>query len=460
MAQSALQKIESQIVADYSGRTPASAELFARACAVLPGGVSGNLRYFKPHPVYMRTGAGATSEDIDGNSYLDCFLCNGPLLLGHRHPDIVAAMAEADSVGSLVLNPAQLVECAERFCAIIPCAGRVRFLNSGTEAVLTAVRYARAFTGKSRIVKFFGHYHGQDDQFLVGAGPTRQAFGQGVPETSYAQTLTVPCGDISALERTVGQGDDIAAIILDPAMHNGGLWGVSREFLQGVRDLTHRKSIVLIFDEVITGFRLAPGGAQQLHGVTPDLATFGKALGVGEKLAAVAGRADIMSVVDPAGGDPKRRAFQSGTGNDGTRALAAATAALKLYERNGATGAYGDLNQRGSDLANGLRTVFADAGIPCHVNQQASMLQLFLTSRKPDFVAFSSLDQRLLDLFYLALMARGVMLSLPTSNHVYLSFEHSEADVARILTASRDVLNDYDFTDAFFELADQEIANV
>lgn len=460
MASLALKQLEARIVADYRDRTPQSATLFSRAASVLPGGVSGNLRYFKPHPLYMRTGAGAMCEDVDDNAYVDCFLCNGPLLLGHRPPELAAALKAADEVGSLVLNPSTLVECAERLCAMIPCAERVRFLNSGTEAVLTAVRYARAYTGRSKIIKFFGHYHGQDDQFLVGSGPKRQAHGHGVPEAAYAHTLTVPFNDIEALERALGQGDEIAAVVLDPAMHTGGLWGTSRAYLQAVRDLTARNKVILIFDEVITGFRLSAGGAQVHYGVTPDLATFGKALGAGERLAAVAGRADIMSVVDPAGGDPARRAFQSGTGNDTTRGLAAATAALDAYKSHAATGGYERLNGSAAGLAKGLAASFAGAGIPCHVNQLASMLQLFLTSEKPGFIAYSALDQTVLDLYYLALLTRGVMLSLPTSNHVYLSFAHSDADFARILAASDDVLSSYPFADAFFEHTDQEIAHV
>lgn len=460
MSSSALKELEASVFADYLARTPGSAEMFRRAASVLPGGVSGNLRYFKPYPLYMRSGDGAVCEDVDGNRYIDCFLCNGPLLLGHRPPQLADAQVAADQVGSLVLNPAALVDCAERLCAMVPCAKRVRFLNSGTEAVLTAVRYARAFTGRSKIIKFLGHYHGQDDQFLVGAGPTRSAFGHGVPEAAFAHTLTVPFNDIAALERAIEEGSDIAAVLLDPAMHTGGLWGTSRAYLQAVRDLTQRKNIILIFDEVITGFRLSPGGAQVFHGVTPDLATFGKALGAGERLAAVAGRADIMSVVDPAVGNPARRAFQSGTGNDTTRGLAAAAAALDVYRQHGESGEYERLNVRAADLAAGLTASFAKAGIPCHVNQLASMLQLFLTSQKAGFVAYSTLDQTALDLFYLALLTRGVMLSLPTSNHVYLSFAHSDADFARILAVSDEVLAAYPFADAFFEITDQEIVHV
>jgi len=457
---SALQSLESAIHTAWRERTPQSAVWYERAQAALVGGVSGTVRFFPPYPAYFEGGRGAQVTDIDGHDYIDCFLCGACLLLGHRAPALMNAISEGAARGSLILNPRHSTETAEMLQALVPGAERVRFLNSGTEAVLTAVRYARAFTGRSKIIKFFGHYHGQDDQFLVGAGPTRRTHGHGVPEAAYAHTLTAPFNDIEALERIIGEGEDIAAVLLDPAMHTGGLWGTSRTYLQAVRDLTERKNIVLIFDEVITGFRLSPGGAQALHGVTPDLATFGKALGAGERLAAVAGRADIMSVVDPAGGDPGRRAFQSGTGNDTTRGLAAAAAALDVYRQNGEAGEYERLNAHGFNLAKGLTASFAKVGIPCHVNQLASMLQLFLTSQKPGFIAYSALDQTLLDLYYLALLTRGVMLSLPTSNHVYLSFAHTDADFAKVLAASDDVLSSYPFADAFFELTDQEIAHV
>jgi glutamate-1-semialdehyde 2,1-aminomutase len=449
MAMRAIDRLEARVFDAYRARTPKSEALFERAARTLPGGVSGNLRYFKPHPLYMRSAAGATMTDVDGAAYIDCFLCNGPMLLGHRHPDVIEAMARAEAMGSLVLNPAHLSECAEMLAALVPCAERVRFLNSGTEAVIAAVRYARAFTGRAKIIKFFGHYHGQDDQVLVGAGAERAPLGAGVSSAGYAHTLTLPFNDVEAVEAALKQERDVAAIILDPAMHSGGLWGASTSYLKALRALATQHGVVLIFDEVITGFRMAPGGAQQHHGVTPDLATFAKALGAGEKLAAVAGRADIMSVVDPVGGDPQRRAFQSGTGNDGTRALAAGAAAMTAYKTLGRDGGYDLLEQRTALLARELRHAFADAGMPCHINQIASMLQIFVTPAQARFETFAKLDQRLADLFFLALLTRGVMLTLPTSNHIYLSFEHTDAHVAEIAAAARDVLVAFDFADAY-----------
>jgi glutamate-1-semialdehyde 2,1-aminomutase len=446
---SAIDRLEARVFDAFRARTPKSAALFERAARTLPGGVSGNLRYFRPHPLYMQSALGATMTDVDGADYIDCFLCNGPMLLGHRHPDMLEAMARAEAMGSLVLNPVHLSECAEMVSALVPCAERVRFLNSGTEAVSAAVRYARAFTGRTKVIKFFGHYHGQDDQFLVGAGPERAPLGAGVPCARYEHTLTLPFDDIESVEAALEQEPDIAAIILDPAMHSGGLWGASTSYLSAIRALATHHGVVLIFDEVITGFRMAPGGAQQHHGVTPDLATFAKALGAGEKLAAVVGRADIMSVVDPVSGNPSRRAFQSGTGNDGTRALAAGVAAMTAYRSLGRDGQYEALAQRAALLARELTATFAEAGLPCQINQIASMLQIFLSAAPARFETFAKLDQRLVDLFFLALLTRGVMLTLPTSNHIYLSFAHTDTHVAEIAAAARDVLGAFDFADAY-----------
>lgn len=450
MSSAAFDRSASRIIQDYKSRTPKSAALHERAVNHLPGGVSGNLRYFAPHPLYMSGGDGCFTADVDQNRYIDCFLCNGPLLLGHKAEAVVRAIDAARSFGSLVLNPSLLVDCAERLCNLVPCAEKVRFLNSGTEAVMSAVRYSRGFNGRSRIIKFFGHYHGQDDQFLVGAGNGREPFGQGIPRDSYAHTLTLPFNDIAAVHAAIVDGD-VAAVILDPAMHAGGLWGTTKDYLYALRELTRRAGVVLIFDEVITGFRLAPGGAQEFYGVTPDLVTLGKALGAGERLAAVAGRGDILAGVDPTTADPSRRVFQSGTGNDTSTGLAAATAALDCYATFGANGEYARLAELGWALAGGLRDVFADADMPCHVNQLGSMLQLFLTTRAPDFVSYSKLDTRLVDLFFLALMTRDVILTLPTSNHIYLSFVHTQSEVDRILQAARDVIVEYGFAEAFAE---------
>lgn len=447
----AFDRLQQAVFADYRARTPGSRDWFERGRAVLPGGVSGNLRYFAPHPLYMATGSGCRTIDVDGNSYIDCFSCNGPLMLGHRPSAVVDAIERNRSAGPLLLNPTLLIECAELLSSIIPCAEQVRFLNSGTEAVLSAVRYARAFTGRDKIVKFFGHYHGQCDPFLIGLMPDASPFGAGVPASSQADILLLPFNDAHALEALLGQRDDIAAVLLDPAMHSGGLWGASREFLQAARRATTDHGVVLIFDEVITGFRLGLAGAQGHYGVTPDLATFAKALAAGEKLGAVAGRRDIMTVTDPLAAAGTPRAFQSGTGNDGTAALAAAIGAITEYRRLDGEGAYDWLDRASADAAAALCAAFAAHGMPLHINRMGSMMQLFLTDAPASFENYATVRTDLLEIFYLALINRGVMLSLPTSNHVYFSLAHGKADFADIAAAAADVLDAYPFAEAFQE---------
>lgn len=441
----ALERTRRAVLDAYAEKSAGSARLYARAAQSLAGGTTGNLRHFFPHPLYFAHGEGGAMVDVDGNRYVDCFLCNGPLLLGHRHPRIVSAIRESEHIGSLVVNPPLAVDVAEKLRQVVPCAEKVRFLNSGTEAVLTAVRLARAFTGRSSIVKFLGHYHGQDDQFLVGLDSQGTSFGAGIPETAHRETLLVKYDDASSLLEALNHDREVAAIILDPAMHSGGLWGSRPEYLRALRALTRERDILLIFDEVITGFRLAPGGAQAFHGVTPDLATFGKALAAGEKLAAVAGRADVLAGLDAERAPGVAAVFQSGTGNDGTAALAAANAAIATYSELDAQGGYRKLAALSASLASGIREAFAARGLPCHVNQLGPMLQLFLSDAKPDFATFSKLDPAPLALFYLALINEGVLLSLPTSNHVYLSFAHTRADVDFILEKVATVLDTHDF---------------
>lgn len=448
----AIDNLRQQVFTDYSRKTPGSLALFERAKKVLPGGASGNLRYFAPYPLYMESGQGCLTRDVDGHDYIDCFSCNGPLLLGHRHPAVTAGENELAKVGSMVVNPEILVECAELVQQTIPCAEQVRFLNSGTEAVMTAVRFARAYAGKDKIVKFYGHYHGQDDQFLLGVAPSRETFGGGIPEASIENTLTLPFNDIAAFESLIAGRDDIAAVILDPAMHAGGLWSATKEFLQALRTITSEKKVVLIFDEVITGFRMGLGGAQAYHGITPDLATFGKALSAGEKLGAVVGSAKVMAVTDPLAPDETPAVFQSGTGNDGTMALAAAVGAIREYRALEEAGEYQKLWSRVEKLEGQLLSIFEAHGINIHINRLASMMQLFTTTADPSFENYIALNNDLLDIFYLALINEGVMLSLPTSNHIYFSFAHDQTAFDEIARATKTVLGKYPFSEAYLEL--------
>jgi glutamate-1-semialdehyde 2,1-aminomutase len=417
-----------KILGDYRQRTPRSRELYKRARSSLAGGVSGNLRYFSPYPLYMSAASGSRTTDVDGNEYIDCFGANGPMLLGHNHPLLVEAIHNVKELGALPLNPEVMVECAELVQNVVPCAELVRFLNTGTEAVMTAVRIARAFTGKSKLVKFHGHYHGQDDQFLVGIDASDALFSDGVAPSATAGIHLCSYLDLGHLETLFAQDSDIAAVILDPAMHAGGLWGSDKEKLISLRELTERYSVVLIFDEVISGCRLAPGGAQQYFGVTADLVTMAKALAAGEKLALVAGKRQIMSVVDPRADEGTPRVFQSGTVNDGPAALASSCAALRQYQRLYEEGEYERLEKRTGSIRKWLKDGFSEAGIPCQVNHLASMLQIHLGADELNFETAQGYDPQVLELFYLALINQGVMLSLPTSNHIYFSFAHSDND--------------------------------
>ena len=440
-----MEDIRQDIFTAYRKLTPASGAYYQRARQSLAGGTTGNLRFFPPYPFYETGGRGARVTDLDGNEYIDCFLCNGPLLLGHNHPDVIAAIAGHSQTGPLVVNPPIIAEAAELVQETVPCAEQVRFLNSGTEAVIMAVRYARAFTGKSKVVKFYGHYHGQDDQFLTGLGPTAEPFGAGVPSEAASNTLLTGYGDIDALAQLMENHDDIAAVILDPAMHAGGLWGSNGSFLQAVRSLTLARNIVLIFDEVITGFRLALGGGQAYYGVTPDLTTLGKALAAGEKLAAVAGKEEIMRVVDPLAASGTPRVFQSGTSNDGTAGIAGAIGAIRTYQQLNERGEYSHLFNIGEALAEGIHQAFSSREIPCHVNRLGPLLQLFLSAEEPGFERFSLLDMEVLSLFFLALINEGVILTLPTSHHIYLSFMHTSEDIDVIIDRTNLVLDKYDF---------------
>lgn len=445
--------LRKRIVEDYTALTPASASLYQRARGTLAGGVSGNLRHFAPYPFYMSGAQGCLTTDIDGNTYVDCFMGNGPLLLGHRHPALIDRIDNAGPFGSMPFNPTLMVDCAEQLTAMVPCAERLRFLNTGTEAVMMALRYARAFTGKSRIIKFFGHYHGQQDAALFGVGGTRAALSAGVPARAGMDMILLPCHDLDAVRAAFEKHGDVAAVILDPAMHAGGLWPVRTDYLEGLRELTHDHGSLLIFDEVITGFRVAAGGAQAHHGVTPDLTTLAKALAAGEKLSAVAGRADVMAVVDPEASAEVPRVFQSGTSNDGVVALAAASAAMTEYRKLQEDGAYEQLADRARRLEEGLAAAFATRGIPCCINRFASMLQIHAGIDAAGFESALALDPEPLALFFHALINEGVFLTVPTSGHIYLSFAHQDTHIDLILQAVERAFHRYPLTEAFLHAA-------
>jgi glutamate-1-semialdehyde 2,1-aminomutase len=425
----------------YAAATPASAAWHQRAARSLPDGVSGAVRSFSPHPIHLRDGLGAEVVDLDGRTLIDCFLSGATALLGHAEPSVSAAITAASGRPSLLLNPTHTTETAELLRELVPSAERVRFVNSGTEAVMNALRIARAFTGRSKVIKFWGTYHGMDDQVLTGLDARRRVLGGGIPASLVADTVHADIDDLDAVRRTLADGD-VAAVLLDASMHHSGLWAPSAEHLQELGTITRASGALLIADEVISGFRLAPGGGQEYFGLTPDLSVFGKAFAVGERLGAIVGRADVMAVTEVG---PTRRgpfAFQSGTCNDSTISHAAAQAAMARYRDLGPDG-YAALSTRAAQLAGGLRDAFTDHGIPCLANQLGPIVRLFLTDGPATAEHCTRLPSRPIDSFHLALLTEGI-LTLPGSNDFFLSFAHTDEHIDAIVAAAVRVLDQHD----------------
>jgi len=285
----------SGILKQYIGKTPGSAERYRRAAGLFPSGVTHDARYLLPHPLFVSRAAGARKWDVDGNEYVDYFGGHGSLLLGHCHPAVVDAVVRQASLGSHYGACHDLeLEWAELVQKMVPCAGKVRFTASGTEATLLALRLARVFTGKPRFVRFAAHFHGWHDYAVFGGSSSLTDAPAGVPEGVVSTAVVCPPGDIEALRRAVDGAADIGAVILEPTGASFGHVPQSGEFLAQVREITSGRGIVLIFDEVISGFHCAPGGAQEFYGVTPDLATFAKVMAGGYPGGALAGRADLF----------------------------------------------------------------------------------------------------------------------------------------------------------------------
>jgi len=434
MKEEKLAELQKKVFDAYMKKTPKSKQMYDRACRTLTGGVSGNTRLMEPYPVYMTHGRGSKEYDIDGHEYIDCFLCAGPLLLGHCHPEVMEGIKREFDRGLLLRNPDLGVECAELLKEIVPCAERVRFLNTGTEADIAVARIARAFTGKNKIIKFYGHYHGQDDQFLVAVGNSKdEATSLGTPKESLSNTILLRYHDIDVIRRKLDEDNDIAGVILDPVNSSGGIWPPSYEYLRELRQLTKERGVALIFDEVITGFRLSLGGAQEYYGVTPDLAVFSKSIAGGEKLGAVVGKEEIMNAILTSG--KEKAVFQSGTFIDCTVALAGGIAAMKVFKKLNEEGEYQRLFQLSDKLKLGIETVLRQRGVPCHVNHIGPCLKLYVTDLEPNFEAYCNLDKRISYLLFLSLMTEGVLLSWPSAGYTFLSFAHTEEDVQRVIDA-------------------------
>jgi glutamate-1-semialdehyde 2,1-aminomutase len=438
--------------------TQGSRALFARAERVLVEGVSSPSRgpaHFSPYPLFMRHGEGAEIVDVDDNRYVDIMMAFGALIHGHSHPRLVTALQQAAEHGALFATASEVeVELAERLQQMIPSAERVRFANTGTEAAMGALRLARGYTGRDKILKFEGHYHGWSDAFSVSSNallgnvsghrnaPVPIPDSSGIPAGALQDTVVVPWNDADAAERALrAHPGQIAAIVSEPVMANMGVIPPEPGFLEALRALADDHGTLLYLDETVTGFRLAPGGGQERFGVTPDISTFGKALGGGVPVAAIVGRADIMDALR--GG----QVLHYGTHNANPVLLAVALASVDLLLSDAAA-AFSRLDALAGKLVAGLRAVIAGAGVPALVQHVGPMLQvLFLRPGSEgvehirdarDFGAH--VDPARFNRFAHALFEHGVYLSPLPGLHSVLSTAHDETHVERILRAAQAAL--------------------
>lgn len=402
----------------------------ARSRAIFPGGVSSPVRAFGGvggSPVVMASGRGARITDVDGNEYLDYVLSWGPLVLGHAHPAVIAAVSDAAGRGTSFGAPTELeVELGELVTARMPHVEMLRFVSSGTEAMMSAVRLARAYTGRSAIIKFDGCYHGHADSFLVRAGSGVATLGlpnsPGVPEQLAALTLVAPFNDPSAVrELARGSAEPVAAIVVEPVMGNAGLILPQAGFLRALREIADETGALLVFDEVMTGFRAAPGGAAALYGVRPDLTALGKVIGGGLPVAAYGGRRDIMSRIAPDG-----PVYQAGTLSGNPLAMAAGLATLRALTPD----VHAAMETRTTRLLDGLRQSAAQLGVPFTSAQAGTMWGcFFLPGPVYDFDAAKRSDTAMYARFFHGALARGVYLAPSAFEAGFMSSAHTDRDV-------------------------------
>ncbi len=415
-----------------------SAKLFARALTVTPGGVNSPVRAFKAvggAPHFIARASGARITDVDGNSFIDYVGSWGPLIHGHAPRGLTSALAKQAKLGTSFGAPSPLeVQLAELVRTFVPSMERVRFVSSGTEATMSAARVARAATSRNKLIKFEGCYHGHADAFLVKAGSGALTFGSptspGVPAGAVADTLIADFNDLQSVERLVAANpQQVAAIIIEPVAGNMGVVLPEPGFLPGLRAICDRAGILLIFDEVMTGFRLAPGGAQAVYTVRPDLTCLGKIIGGGLPVAAYGGRADLMDRVSPAG-----PVYQAGTLSGNPLAMVAGLWSLKRLTR----GLYRKLSAMGHALAAGLADAARDANVPLHVNALGSMVTPFFTAtRVRDFKTAVTADTAAFGIFFREMLTRGVYLPPSQFESWFVSGAHTSRDINQTVDASR-----------------------
>lgn len=419
-----------------------SQALFRRAERVIPGGVNSPVRAFRAvggEPFFVARAEGARLWDVEGRSYIDFVGSWGPLILGHAPAAVVEALTEAVRRGTSYGTPTPAeVEMAELLAEAYPSMELIRLVSSGTEATMSALRVARGATGRDVIVKFDGCYHGHADSLLVRAGSGGATLSipdsGGVPEALARLTVTVPFNDLEAVRRVFAErGHEVAAVIVEPVAGNMGVVPPRAGFLQGLRELCTRYGALLVFDEVITGFRVAWGGAQAIYGVVPDLTCLGKIIGGGLPVGAYGGRREVMAHVAPLG-----RVYQAGTLSGNPLAMAAGLATLRALR---AVGTYERLERLGAELEIGLRTAAARAGVPLTVNRVGSMLTAFFTEGPvEDYAGARRSDTVRYARFFHGMLARGVFLAPSQFEAAFVSLAHTGADIEATARAAGEVL--------------------
>lgn len=416
-----------------------SYEEYKRACDLLPGGVNSPARAFssvKENPLFIEKAKGSKIYDIDGNEYIDFIGSWGPMLFGHNKEEIVEAVKSQLEKGTSYGAPTVVeTEMAEEIVKLIPSIDRVRMVNSGTEATMSAIRLARGYTGRDKIIKFNGCYHGHGDSFLIKAGSGQATLGlpdsPGVPADLARLTISLPYNDMEAIKEVFAEeGDEIAAVILEPVAANMGVVPPAEGYLEFLREITEEYGSLLIFDEVITGFRMAAGGAQEYYGVEADLTCLGKIIGGGLPVGAYGGRKEIMDEVAPSG-----PVYQAGTLSGNPLAMAAGLEMMRLIQK---PGVYEELKEKADYLAAGLREIAEESSLKLSVNQAGTLVSLYFTDEEVvDYETASTSDTDLYAEYFQEMLKEGLYLAPSQYEAIFLSMAHDKAELDKFLDSAR-----------------------
>ncbi len=420
--------------------TTKSKKLFDKAKEYIPGGVNSPVRAFKAvggEPIFIQSAKGAYLKDVDGNKYIDMINSWGPMILGHAHKEVENAVRKAIKKSFSFGAPTAIeVEMARLICDMVPSLEKVRMVNSGTEATMSAIRVARGYTGRDKILKFEGCYHGHGDSFLISAGSGAMTMGvpdsPGITKGTANDTLTVPYNDLKAVKQSIKENKkQIAAIIIEPVVGNMGCVLPADGFLQGLRELCTKEGIVLIFDEVMTGFRLAPGGVQERFGVIPDMTTLGKIIGGGMPVGAYGGKAEIMNFVAPEG-----PVYQAGTLSGNPIAMSAGYAMLKMLKNN--KDIYTKLEENSVELVEGLKKINQELGFNLTINQIGSMYSLFFTEQKVvNMSTAKTADTAAFGRYFKSMLEQGIYLAPSQFESLFISTHIDAKLIRKILKAHK-----------------------